>query len=229
MKYETKEIEFSSIREMPQSERPREKLLAKGAESLSDVELLCVILGNGVPGMPVHGISQLVLRNIATGNSLTLDSLKGIDGLGTAKITQLLAAVEFGRRIGGSVRRKLRDSTDVYDLIRHYGDRRQEHFLAITLNGAMEVLHTQVVTVGLVNRTLVHPREVFVEAIKHFGTSVVLAHNHPSGNLEPSTEDLELTERLRRSGQILGIEVMDHIIFTDENYYSMREGGDFWV
>jgi len=229
MKYETKEIDFLSIREMPLSERPREKLLAKGAESLSDVELLCVILGNGVPGMPVHGISQLVLRKIAIEDSLSLDSLKGIDGLGTARISQLLAAVEFGRRIGGSVRKKLRDTSDVFDLIRHYGDRRQEHFLSITLNGANEVLHTQVVTVGLTNRTLCHPREVFVEAIKHFGTSVILAHNHPSGSLEPSNEDLELTERLRKAGLILGIEVMDHIIFTEDNYYSMREAGDLYV
>lgn len=229
MKYETKEIEFGSIKEMPLSERPREKLLSKGAESLSDVELLCAILGNGVPGMPVHGISQIILRKIATEGGLSRRSLEGINGLGTARITQLLAAVEFGRRIGGNSRRKLRSTSDAYDLLRHYGDRQQEHFLTITLNGALEVLHTQVVSIGLVNRTLVHPREVFIESIKHVGTSVILAHNHPSGSLEPSSEDLELTERLRKAGQLLGIEVMDHIIFTDEHFYSMREAGDLWI
>ena len=229
MKYNLKEIEFGSIREMPLNERPREKLFDKGAESLSDLELLCVILGNGVPGMPVHGISQQILKKIAEEGGLSRQALEGIEGLGTAKVSKLLAAVEFGRRLGGNSRRKLRNSSDAYDILRHYGDRRQEHFIAITLNGALEVVHTNVVSIGLVNRTLVHPREVFIEAIKHMGTSVILAHNHPSGSLEPSNEDIELTDRLKKAGQILGIEVVDHLIFTDENYYSMREGGDMWV
>jgi len=229
MKYETREIEFGSIREMPLNERPREKLFDKGAESLSDIELLCVILGNGVPGMPVHGISQIILRKIASEGSLSRQSLEGIEGLGTAKVAKLLAAVEFGRRLGGTCRRKIRNTSDAYNLLRHYGDRPQEHFIVITLNGALEVVHTQVVSMGLVNRTLVHPREVFIESIKHMGTSVILAHNHPSGSLEPSSEDIELTDRLRKAGQILGIEVVDHIIFTDENFYSMREGGEMWV
>ena len=229
MKYTLKEIEFKSIREMPVSERPRERLISEGAGKLSDTDLLCILIGSGVPGIPVQDIAQNVLISLEESGRADMDALSHIDGLGTAGVAKVSAALELGRRLGGTVKRRVRTVSDVFDLIRHYGDREQEHFICITVNGALEVIHTQIVSVGLVNRTLVHPREVFSESIRRMGTAVILAHNHPSGNLTPSNEDIELTSRLRRAGEILGIEVLDHFIFSSDGYYSMREDGEYWI
>ena len=225
MKYTLNEIEFKSIREMPLNDRPREKLLATGAESLTDTELLCVLLGKGRKGLPVQDLADRILGL----EKVDRDSLAEVEGLGGAGRAAICAALELGRRLGGGLKRRVRCGNDVFDCIRHYGDRSQEHFLCIIVNGALEVIHTHVVSVGLVNRTLVHPREVFMECIKRMGTAVILAHNHPSGNLEPSQDDIDLTSRLRKAGGILGIEVMDHFIFSDQDYYSMRESGEFWA
>lgn len=229
MKYTLKEIEFKSIREMPVSERPREKLVSEGPEKLSDTDLLCIIIGSGVHGIPVQDIARNILTSIGEKGSVDGDALLGIEGLGLAGMAKVSAALELGRRLGGTAKRRVKNVSDVYDLIRHYGDREQEHFICITVNGALEVVHTRIVSVGLVNRTLVHPREVFSECIRRMGTAVILAHNHPSGNLIPSNEDIELTARLRKAGDILGIEVLDHFIFSADGYYSMRENGEFWV
>jgi DNA repair protein RadC len=110
--------------------------------------------------------------------------------------------------------------------VRHYGDRRQEHFLCISLNGANEVITTRVVSVGLVNKTQVHPREVFAEPITDRASAVILAHNHPSGNLSPSKEDLQITRQLKEAGETLGITVLDHIIFSQKGHYSFLEQGE---
>lgn len=114
----------------------------------------------------------------------------------------------------------------IADFLLPYSREEQEHFIVLALDGANHIKFCKVITVGIANRCLVHPREVFKVAIEHSAVSVVVAHNHPSGNLEPSTEDLELTERLKRAGTILGIQVLDHIIFGNENYHSMSEEGE---
>jgi len=229
MKYTLRQIEFKSIREMPAADRPREKLIATGAGNLTDLELLCILLGRGTAGRPVQDIARDVLSSIDTNNGVDIRTLMEIQGLGKAGGAAVSAALELGRRLGGGRKRAIRDSSDVFDLLRHYGDREQEHFLCILLNGALEVIQTQVVTVGLANKTLVHPREVFRDALRRMATAIIVAHNHPSGNLEPSPEDIDLTMRLRKAGGILGIEVLDHFIFSLQDYYSMREDGQFWL
>lgn len=115
-----------------------------------------------------------------------------------------------------------------YDFLKQYGKEEQEHFIVLILNGAQQIKFAKVVTIGLVNRTLVHPREVFATAIEHRATAIIVAHNHPSGNLEPSTDDLELTNRLKKAGSLLGIELLDHIIFSESNYRSLAESGELF-
>ena len=228
MKYFFNPIEYKSIKDMPARERPREKLQYGGVTSLSDIELMCVLLGRGTRLRPVQDIAQDVLDSIAKQKCADLKALGNIEGVGPAQATTIAAAMELGRRLGPGIKKRIKETSDVFDLLRHYGDREQEHFIAVMLNGAMEVIRVKVITVGLVNKTLVHPREVFAECIRVMGTAVIIAHNHPSGNLEPSPDDIDLTMHLRQAGDILGIEVMDHFIFTSEKYYSMRESGEFW-
>ena len=229
MQYERKTIDFRSIREMPREDRPRERLGSLGPTGVADIELLCIIVGAGSHLRPVQDIAQDILSVIDLGNTETItpQDLKSISGLGPAKAARICACLEFGRRYSFSRPRSCRNPASIFELIKHYGDRLQEHFLVIMLNGAHELMGVNVVSIGLVNRSLCHPREVFAEPLKARATAVVLAHNHPSGNLEPSPDDLEVTLRLKRAGVLLGIEVLDHIIFSSYDYHSMMEGGEF--
>ncbi|MCF0237783.1 MAG: DNA repair protein RadC [Sphaerochaetaceae bacterium] len=231
MKYETKPILFKSIKDMPKNQRPREKLVLTGAQGLKDVELLSIILRNGSTSRPVHEIAKDLLDYLSNykGEFLKPEELCSISGVGIAAATAFCAALELGRRFSKTKGRICNEPRLVFQEIRHYGLRQQEHFLALSLNGANELMETRVITVGLVNRTLVHPREVFSEAIKNRATSIILAHNHPSGNLMPSNDDIEVTIRLKKAGNILGIEILDHIIFSEDSYYSMREKGEFFI
>ncbi len=229
MKYENKTIDFKSIKEMPLDQRPRERLYSSGSSGLSDMELMCIILGSGSQSRPVQDVAQDVLDLIAQSGAedLSVERLSSIHGLGPAKAASVCACLELGRRFTSSRSRPMNSPSAIFEEIRHYGGRKQEHFLVIMLNGAHELMGMNVVTIGLVNRTLVHPREVFSDPIRERATAIVLAHNHPSGNLEPSADDLEVTYRIKKAGQILGIEVLDHIIFSPDGYRSMLESGEF--
>ncbi len=229
MQYERKTIDFRSIREMPKEDRPRERLDSLGPTGVSDIELLCIIIGAGSRLRPVQDIAEDILSVIDLNRSGTVTprDLASIPGLGLAKASRICACLELGRRYSFSRARSCRDPASVFELIKHYGDRPQEHFLTIMLNGAHELMGVNVVSIGLVNRSLCHPREVFSEPLKARATAVVLAHNHPSGNLEPSPDDLEVTLRLKRAGLLLGIEVLDHIMFSSDAHRSMVETGAF--
>ena len=230
MKYESKTIDFRSIKEMPPDQRPRERMLASGSLGLSDIELMCIVLGSGSPQRPVQDVAEDVISVISRQGSteLEVDDFSEIAGLGSAKVARVCAALELGRRFSPSKRRQMKDPATIYNEIRHYGGMKQEHFIVVMLNGAHELLGLNVVTIGLVNRTLVHPREVFSDPIKERATAIVLAHNHPSGNLEPSPDDLDVTARIRKAGQLLGIEVLDHIIFSLDGYRSLMESGELF-
>lgn len=229
MKYNLQTIDFKSIQEMPETERPREKIEARGPLALSDLELICLILGSGVKNYPVQFIAGEILDIISQKKGdITFDDLLCVNGLGKAKASLICASLELGRRLGSGIKKHISDSKEVWQQIRHYGDRDQEHFLCITLNGALEVIDVHVVTIGLCNKTLVHPREIFSRAIKLNATAIIIAHNHPSGNLEPSSDDLEVTRAVINAGNILGIKLLDHIIFSYDNYRSLKETGEFW-
>lgn len=230
MKYYINPIEFKSIKEMPAENRPRERLSTGGPFCLSDLELVCCLIGSGVKQRPVQDIAMDVLevisRNIDREN--LNNELSYVDCLGPAKASIIVAALELGRRMSFTKTRRYSRPDEIFNIIRHYGDRSQEHLICIQLNGALEIIATDVVTVGLVNRTQVHPREVFAPALKNRATAVILAHNHPSMNLDFSEEDLSITQTLIRAGKILGISVVDHIVFSIDSYHSMAEEGKIY-
>lgn len=212
------------IKDMPKVERPREKLQKKGPEALSDLELMAILLGRGIEGHDVLTVAKRVLKIMDSANGRpTLEELQKIEGVGPAKATLVSAVLEFARRRIRPGGFKVSFPPDILPLIQHYGDRRQEHFICISLNGANEVITSRVVSVGLVNKTHVHPREVFADPITDRASAIIIAHNHPAGELQPSKEDIKITADLKAAGHTLGIKLLDHIIFNQKNYYSFLE------
>jgi DNA repair protein RadC len=212
-----------SPRLLPSAERPRERLLSCGPEALSDQELLSILLNSGIKGKNVSVLAAELLERLDQEKTIPpVKELAKLSGLGESKAGAIVAMLEFGRRRWG-VGVRIMHPSDVFKLIRHYSDRRQERFLCISLNGAHEVLAVRVVTIGLVNRTIVHPREIFADPILDRACAVLVAHNHPSGILSPSGEDDAITLRLQKAGNILGIRLMDHLIFSEDSYYSYRQ------
>ena len=201
--------------------KPREKLLHLGVSALQDDELLAVILGSGIKGKGIGELAKEVVGLLDVRSDL--ESLLRVRGLGQAKSMLLLAALEFARRRICPAGIRIRSAQDVIPLVAHMLSRRQEVFMVISLNGAHEVISIRTVTIGLVNFCQVHPREVFAEAITERACALIAAHNHPSGSLEPSSEDCKVTERLTRAGELLGIKLLDHIIFSHKGYYSFQE------
>ena len=215
---------MTSIKDLPEQERPREKLVELGSRALSDQELLAIILGRGTHKHDVMSLSRRIIAIIdRQGVDITAADLLDVEGIGPAKATLIAAAFEFVRRRVRPEGVRIKHPTDVLPLIQHYADRKQEHFIVISLNGAHEVMSTRVVTIGLVDQSHVHPREVFSDPITERASAIVLAHNHPSGQLVPSPEDLDVTHRIKVAGDILGIEVLDHVLFTHKGFYSFAE------
>ncbi len=215
---------MKKIKDLPKKDRPRERLIEKGAKHLSDQELLAVILGKGTQKLDVLALAKKIIQIIdEKGIEFECEELMEIEGIGSAKATLLSAAFELVRRRIKPEGLKIKFPADVLPLIQHFADRKQEHFLCVSINGANEVMNVRVVTIGLVNKTQVHPREVFADVIIERASAVILAHNHTGSNIEPSKEDIEVTKRLIEAGKILGIQVLDHIIFNKKGYYSFVE------
>lgn len=215
---------MKKIKDLPKKERPREKLLEKGAKTLSDQELLAVILGRGTQKNDVLSLSKKIVKRIdSIGLDFQAKEIIEIDGIGEAKATAICAAFEFVRRRIKPEGLKIKFPADILPLIQHYGDRKQEHFLCVSINGANEVMTVRVVTIGLINKSQVHPREVFADVIAERASAVIVAHNHPNGELNPSKEDIQITKRLKAAADILGLNLLDHIIFNAKGYYSFAE------
>ena len=210
---------------LSKEDRPRERLIRSGPQSLSDQDLLSIVLGSGIKGKNVTLLARDLLSKLDTVREIpTVSELCNLSGLGESKSCLVAAMLEFGRRKWASGQR-IRKPDDIFNLIRHYADRRQEKFLCLSLNGAHEVLAVRIVTIGLVNRTIVHPREVFADPILDRASAVAVAHNHPSGNLQPSAEDSRITSRLKAAADILGVNFLDHIIFSESSLFSFRQEG----
>lgn len=215
-----------TIAQMPQADRPRERLLGRGAASLSDRELLAVLLGKGTAKMDVMTLAGKLAKLIdEKGLGVTADDLMQFDGVGDAKATLILAALEFARRRIKPEGAKIETPADLLPHVRHFADRKQEHFLCATLNGANEILNVRVVSIGLIDRAPVHPREVFADAIADRASAIIVAHNHPEGGVQPSPSDAKITAQLKDAGQVVGIELLDHIIFNRTAYFSFLEDG----
>lgn len=215
---------MKTIKDLPIHERPREKLLKQGASFLSDQELLAIILSKGTQKDDVLALSKKLVKIIdEKGLSFTAHDIINIDGIGTAKAASIAAAFEFVRRRIKPEGLKIKFPADVLPLIQHYADRKQEHFLCISINGANEVMNVRVVSIGLVNKSHVHPREVFADVISERASAVIVAHNHPQGDLKPSNEDIQITKQLKDAARVLGMSLLDHIIFNTKGYYSFAE------
>ena len=215
------------ISDIPKADRPREKLLQKGAAALSDLELMAILLGSGTKNHNVLTVAGWILKAIDTaGINPGIEDLMAIEGVGPAKAALIAAALEFSRRRIRPEGFKIMFPPDALPLVRHLADRKQEHFICISLNGAREVIAVRTVSVGLVDKSPVHPREVFADPITDRASAIILAHNHPAGTLSPSKADIETTRRLKDAGELMGICVLDHIIFNHNGYYSFLEHGD---
>lgn len=215
-----------SIHEIPPEDRPREKLLRKGAQGLSDQELLAVLIGKGTPEMDVMTLAAKLARLIdEKGLEVKADDLSQFPGVGDAKAALILAAIEFARRRIKPEGAKIETPADLLPHIRHYADRKQEHFLCVSLNGANEVLNIRVISIGLIDRSPVHPREVFADALTDRASAIMVAHNHPSGGLEPSPSDVTITAQLKAAGEMVGVSLLDHVIFNRTGYFSFLEAG----
>ena len=211
---------------LPPSQRPRERLIKLGPEALSDQDLLAVLLNSGIKGKGVYILATEVLEKLDQSKGIpTVQELAGLAGLGESKAATVVAMLELGRRRWGMGGTRIRGPADIFMIVRHYADRKQERFISISLNGAHEVIAVRVVTVGLVNRTIVHPREVFADPISDRSCAVCVCHNHPSGELFPSPEDDEVTYTLEKAASLLGIKFLDHLIFSPDAYFSYHQTG----
>jgi DNA repair protein RadC len=213
-------------------DRPREKLARLGARSLGDNELVAIVIGEGQARASALDLANALLTSIGGIEGLARachDDLVQIRGIGTARAAQVLAAVELGRRIigrGGRQRLQVTSPRSVAEfLMPEYGNRPVEQFGIVLLDTKHRVLRTTVLSVGTLDASIVHPREIFREATTGGAAAIVLFHNHPSGDPEPSQEDKRLTERMIAAGVVMGIDVLDHIILGDARYFSFRERG----
>jgi DNA repair protein RadC len=219
-----------TVRDLPISERPRERLLKLGSEALSAQEILAIILGRGTKGEPVMMISQKLLNRFGNLKSIanaSLEELTETKGVGPAKAAQIKAALELSKRLeadaGEGPRPILKSPEDVTAVVRsQLKGKKREHFLVLCLDTRNRLIDCRPVSIGSLNTSIVHPREVFAEAVSCRAASVIFAHNHPSGDPEPSKEDVELTKRLVKAGEIMGIDVLDHIIVCDKSHVSLK-------
>ncbi len=217
---------IKTIKDMPEHSRPREKLREKGAAALTDEELVAAILGMGTAGIDVRTMAKQVAGLIREHReALKLDQLLSVPGMGLAKGAQILSAFELARRHLLKETVKIECAKDVLPLVADIAAKSQEHFLCISLNGANEVIEKRLITIGLLDKSPVHPREVFADVIADRAAAVIFAHNHPSGDLQPSDEDLKTQEQLVQAAKILGIRVLDHVIVSRKGYFSFQEAG----
>ena len=209
-------------------QRPRERLMSKGPDYLSDTELMAILLNTGIQGKNVFETAKDILELLDRSKQIPeIDEIAKIPGIGKSKACTITAMLELGKRRWGEVGSAVKHPVDIFSRVRHFADRKQEHFISLSLNGAHNVIAVRVVTVGLVNKTIVHPREVFADLIQDRASSFAVAHNHPSGKLSPSSEDDEITRRLHEAGEILGLFFLDHIIFSETSWWSYRQNRMF--
>ena len=205
----------------------RERLKRFGPNYMKDSDLAALILRTGTKEEPLLAISEKVVGILDSCKSENImERLENLSGVGPGKAAALTAACELGRRYCGYSRKQITAAEDLLPYILHYSDRKQEHFICVSFSGAHEIIAIRTVSVGLLNKTLVHPREVFADPIADRAAAIIVCHNHPSGNVTPSEEDIQTTWRLSEAGEILGIKLLDHIIIApDGKYFSFVEKG----
>ena len=218
------------IKDLPECEKPRERMLEYGVENLSNVDLLSIIIRNGVKDISVKEVAINILNNVESINdlsSLGVRELSNIKGVGPVKAITLLASIELGKRVSikeAKANMSLSNKEKIHEVFKKFFiNENQEKFLAIFLDNKKCLINYKILFIGTNNASIAHPREVFMEAIKANACAVVVMHNHPSGNVLPSEEDKNITEKLIQSGHMLGIPLLDHIITNGEEYYSFYD------
>ena len=204
----------------------RELTLLNGISYPDDEELIMLILGKGTKNNPIESLAEKVTKTINSSNEEELiPNLKKINGMGESRALIIAAALELGRRRRGILRSSINAPKDVIPFLQHYTLMPTEHFITVTVNGAKEILSTRVVSVGTINKALIHPREVFANAVSEYASGIICCHNHPCGQCYPSNADIDSTKILQKAAKIVGIVFMDHIIITKEDYFSFLEHG----
>jgi len=217
---------MKSIQELHKDDKPREKLVAKGVQALKNDELLAILLGSGVQGKDVRKLAKEIVTMMDDDfENLSLNKLCDIHGLGLAKASQILASIELSKRYLIRSNKRITSAVEVYEELKAFSTKSQEHFLTITLDGASHIINTRTVFIGTLNQSLVHPREVFSDAIADRAAGIIIAHNHPSGTLEASRADIAITQRLKEVSKLVGIELLDHVILSKHGFYSFSDEG----
>lgn len=217
---------MKKLSDIPDIDKPREKLAQRGAQSLSSHELLMVLLGSGLSGRDVSALATDILKVIEKEKeNITINNLTKIQGIGKAKAGQILSAFELARRYLIKDEKKIRNTDDILSLVKDIRDKKQEHFLTITLTGASALIEKREVFKGTVNYSMVHPREIFADAISDRAAGIIFVHNHPADDALPSAADIKLTHQLCEAANLMGIQVIDHIIVTKNSYFSFQAEG----
>ena len=219
------------IKDIPINERPRERLINFGVEYLSNEELLAIILKTGTKNFSVKILANNILKQIDNINDLkniNLEKLTKIKGIGKAKACEILASIELGKRINNKIDNinqiKVLSSSSIYDYYKEkLIDKKQEYFYCVYLDTKNHIIKDKLLFIGTINESLVHPREIFKEAYLLSASGIICVHNHPSGNIEPSQNDIIMTKQLKDIGLLLGVKVLDHIIIGNNNYYSFND------
>lgn len=214
------------IKDIPRVERPREKLAKYGPGKLSNSELLAILLGTGTKGQNVIELANKILKKFGSGkmSEAVYEDLKNFSGLGPAKACEIVACFELGKRLLKDKKSILVLSPEaVWQELKNIREHKKEHFVVFYLDARNQMIEKEIISIGSLNANLVHPREVFEPAVKNLAAQIIIAHNHPSGDAEPSADDIEITRRLVEAGKILGIEIIDHIIVTKKKFLSFCE------
>ena len=221
------------IKDIPLNERPRERLINKGVEYLNNEELLAILLKTGTKNYSVKVLASNILKQLDDINSLkniNLESLIKIKGIGKAKACEILAAIELGKRLNKKItcinQIKIYSSNSIYEYYKEkLNEKKQEHFYCVYLDTKNHIIKDKLLFIGTINESLIHPREIFKEAYLLSASSIICVHNHPSGNVNPSNNDIIMTKQLKEVGSILGIKVLDHIIIGKDVYFSFNDNG----
>jgi len=214
------------IKDTPKVDRPREKLTKYGPNKLKDEELLAIILGTGTRGANVVELSRKIIRKFGKNfGKLSVEELKGIKGLGKIKATQLVATFELARRYLQKDKPQILSPQTIFDSLVDLRKSKKEQLVALYLDTRNYEIQREIISIGTLNANLVHPREVFEPAVKNLASSLILVHNHPSNDTEPSKDDIEITKQLVEAGKIMGIEVVDHIVISESKFYSFADHG----
>jgi len=217
-----------TIKDLPRVERPREKLIRYGPGRLSSAELLAIILGSGTKSENVVELAGRIFKRFGSEKlpTVTFEDLKNCLGLGPAKSCEIVACFELGKRLLKDKRAQIYlTPKDIWEELKDVRDHKKEHFIIFYLDSRNQEIKREVISIGSLNTSVVHPREVFEPAVRNYAAHIIVAHNHPSGEPDPSKDDLALTERLLEAGKILGIEVLDHIIVSRNGFLSFKEKG----